>query len=413
MSHGSSKKAIISVFLCAFIECYDFLVYGNFGHIFSQMFFSQVNSENLSLILSFATFAIAFLVRPFGSLLFGYIGDKYGRKISLFISATLLILSVGGIAFLPLVSSIGVISPILLVVLRIFQGLSFGGEVGAIVLIAESVRKDQVVAVLSLHFAIAILGGATGSFIFQLCYNFIPEAQFYSWGWRIPFIIGLVMSMMLPILRNSVEESKQYLEYTSGKKVSKVPILDIILRHKKISVITFSLIAASNALFYVFFVFLNIQQKVSIPIYSLLIFTMLVSGFISFLFFRVYKPENVSLVIQVLFIVCVSPVVYLLGLNSIVSYFILAIVLGMYATPILSILIFLFPVNIRQTGFSMCYSVAAGLGGATPAVCLWLIELTGCSMSPIFYLDFYVLFSLLGLLCLKRYNEKQCEVAYA
>ncbi|AUO54927.1 MFS transporter [Ehrlichia canis] len=415
MSHSLNKKAIFSLLLCAFIECYDFLVYGNFGRIFSQMFFSQINNESLSLILSFAIFAIAFFVRPIGSLLFGYIGDKYGRKVSLFVSASMLILSVGGIAFLPTVDSIGVLAPILLVLLRTLQGLSFGGEVGAIVLIAESVSKNKVPALLSLHFALAIIGGATGSFIFKLCYNFIPEVQFYSWGWRIPFIIGLIMSIILPFLRHSIEESRQYLDYTSGKKVSKVPILDIVLRYKKICIITFSLIGAANALFYMFFVFLDVQQQLSIMGYCLLILTMLASGFISFLLFQIYKPENVVFIIQVVFITCVSPAVCFLGLNSVISYFILAVILGLYATPLLSMLVFLLPVSIRQTGFSMCYSIAVAVfGGATPAVCLWLSEITQSSISPIIYLDCCALLSLVGILCLKQHNVKKCEqVMYA
>ena len=411
MSHNPSIKSTLSVLLCAFIECYDFLVYGNFSRIFSDMFFSHV-SESLSLILSFMIFAIAFFVRPFGSLLFGYIGDKYGRKISLFISATLLILSVGGIAFLPLFESIGILSPILLVLFRTLQGLSFGGEVGAIVLIAENAKKDHFIYLLSSHFAVSILGSATGCIIFKLCYNLIPETQFYSWGWRIPFVIGLVMAMFLPFLRRTIQESHQYLSYVSDNEFSKVPVLDIILRHKRTCVIIFSLVGAANAMFYMFYVFLNIQQKVDMLTYIFLILTMLVSGFISVTLLKVFKLENLALVFQVLFITCISPIICFLGFDSVLTYFILASALGIYATPILCIVVFLFPVNIRQTGFSICYSIAVAIfGGATPVICLWLVEVTKLSISPIFYLDFCALFSLCGLFFLKKYNmiERSCE----
>ena len=404
MLHNLSVKSTLSVLLCAFIECYDFLIYGNFSHIFSEIFFSHI-SESLSLILSFIIFAISFFVRPFGSLLFGYIGDKYGRKVSLVISATLLILSVGGIVFLPLFESIGILSPILLVLLRTLQGLSFGGEIGAVVLIAENARKDNFVYLLSLHFAVAILGGATGCIIFKLCYNLIPEAQFYSWGWRIPFLVGLIMAILLPFLRRSIEESQQYLNYVSNRKVSKVPILDIVLRHKRACIITCSLVGAANTLFYMFYVFLNIQQKVDMTTYILLTLTILVSGFLSVTLFKICKLENVILVIQVLFVTCISPIICFLGFNSVLTYFILAGVLGMYATPVLSVVVFLFPVNIRQTGFSISYSIAVAVfGGATPAVCLWLVQITKLSIAPIFYIDVCALFSLYGLFCLKKYN---------
>ncbi|MGN7619082.1 MAG: MFS transporter [Ehrlichia sp.] len=124
MSKNLGIKPTLSVLLCAFIECYDFLVYGNFSRIFSQMFFSYL-TESFALALSFMSFSLAFFARPFGSLLFGYIGDRYGRKTALLGSASLLIMSVGGITFLPLVDTIGIFSPILLMTFRILQGLSF------------------------------------------------------------------------------------------------------------------------------------------------------------------------------------------------------------------------------------------------------------------------------------------------
>ncbi|QGR02361.1 MFS transporter [Ehrlichia ruminantium] len=399
-----SVRSALAVLLCAFIECYDFLLYGNFSRVFSKLFFSHI-SETLSLILALVIFAITFFVRPFGSVLFGYIGDKYGRRISLFISAVILIVSVGGVAFLPLFNSIGILSPILLVLLRTFQGLSFGGEVGAIVLIAESVKKDQVILMLCAHFMIAILGGAAGYFIFKVCYNLIPEAEFYSWGWRIPFIVGLFMAMMLPILRRSIEESSQYLHYKNSQRISKVPVLDIVLYHKKFFIMICSIVGSSNSLFYMFFVFLNVQQPVSIITYSFLTLTVLVCGLISFFLYKRYKPESVAIIFQILFITCVSPIVCYFGFKSLVTYFIFAASLGIYSTPILSVVIFLFPVNVRQTGFSFSYSVAVAVfGGTAPAICLWLTEVTGLSISPIFYLDGCSLLALGSLFFLKRYN---------
>ncbi|QGR02355.1 MFS transporter [Ehrlichia ruminantium] len=410
MLHNTSIKSILAVLLSAFIECYDFLLYGNFSYVFSRIFFSHV-SETLSLILSFIIFAIAFFIRPFGSLLFGYIGDKYGRKISLFMSISLLIISVGGIAFLPLFDSIGVLSPILLVLLRVLQGLSFGGEAGAIVLMAESVRKDQIILISFAHFVIAMLGGAAGSFIFKLCYSLIPEAEFYAWGWRIPFIVGLVMATLLPILRCSVKESYQYLNYKSShRKICKVPILDIVLYHKKFCIIILSVVGTSNILFYMFFVFLNIQQRVDIVTYTFLILVMLISGFLSLFIYKKYKSEDVMIVFQVLFVTCISCIISYFGFYTLITYFILAVALGIYATPVLSMVILLFPVNIRQTGFSLCYSIAIAMfGGTTPAICLWLVKVTGLSISPILYFDICALLSLYGLFILKKYNiEKAC-----
>ena len=216
---------------------------------------------------------------------------------------------------------------------------------------------------------IAILGGAVGYFIFKICYNLIPETEFYSWGWRIPFIIGLVMAIVLPILRNSIEESSQYLHYKNNQKISKIPVLDIVLYHKKFFIVICSIVGSSNSLFYMFFVFLNMQQSVGIMTYSFLILTVLVFGIISLFLYRRYKPENIAIMFQVLFITCISPIVCYFGFKSLITYFIFAASLGIYSTPILSIVIFLFPVNVRQTGFSFSYSVAVAVfGGTAPSI---------------------------------------------
>ncbi|WP_078400015.1 MFS transporter [Ehrlichia ruminantium] len=406
MSKLSNIKPTLSVLICAFIECYDFMVYGNFSRIFSEMFFSHL-TEEFAVVLSFMTFAIAFIVRPFGSLLFGYIGDKFGRKLALFSSATLLIISLSGITFLPQVEVIGVLSPILLIIFRILQGLSFAGEVGCMLLIMENVKDNRdIVFPMGAHFLISILGGAIGCFIFKLCYNFIPEAQFYSWGWRIPFFIGLIMSILLPFLRNSIEESKQYLEYNRQQKISKVPILDVILHHKKsCCAIVFS-VPFCNSLFYIFFVFLGIQQKVSISLYALLILMILISGAIFSMICRVYKPTTVALYSQIFFMIVISPIIYFLGFDSYITYLIIAISLGMCSTPLFALFMLVFPVNVRQTGFSVSYSIAAGCFGAlTPVLFLWLSDSLQLITAPIFCIDFYAVVSLYSFYYLKTHEK--------
>ncbi|WP_395877596.1 MFS transporter [Ehrlichia muris] len=399
MSTNSNVKSMLSVLLCAFIECYDFLVYGNFSKIFSQMFFSHL-TENFALLLSFMTFGIAFFVRPFGSLLFGYIGDKYGRKIVLLSSVTLLIISVGGITFLPLFESIGVLSPILLIVFRILQGLSFSGEIGAVILMAENIRNNRNIAyAMGSHFLVAIFGGAVGCFVFKLCYNLIPETQFYSWGWRIPFAIGLAMSLSLPFLRSSIEESKEYLDYKSKSKISKIPILDVISNYKKPCIITLIFVPFCNSLFYTFFVFLGVQSKVSMTIYALLILTITLSCCLVSILCRIYKTTTVALCLQVFFILGISPLVWFFG-KSIVTYFLIAFSLGMCSTPLAAMIMLLFPANVRQTGYSVSCNIAIGcFGMLTPALFLWLAKL---GMSPVLCVDLYALLSLYGFYCLKK-----------
>ncbi|AAZ68312.1 MFS transporter [Ehrlichia canis] len=399
MSTRSSVKPILSILICAFVECYDFLIYGNFSRMFSKMFFAHI-TEDFAMVLSLMSFGMAFFVRPFGSLLFGYIGDKYGRKTALFSSATLLIISVGGIAFLPLFETIGVLSPILLIVFRVLQGLSFAGEIGAVVLMVENAKNTRnIIYAMYSHFIVGIFGGAVGCYIFKLCNNLIPEYQFYSWGWRIPFIVGLLMSFSLPFLRNSIEESREYLYYNNKNKISKVPIVDIILNYKYPFIMVCIFVPFCNALFYTFFVFLEVQSKVNVLIYSLLILTIVLSGYLISLICRVYKTTTVVFSANIFFIVIISPLIWFFG-ESIFTYFLTALSLGMASTPLSAILMLLFPANVRQTGYSVAFSIGIGcFGMLTPMIFLWLSQL---GLSTVFCMDLYALFSLYGFYCLKK-----------
>ena len=169
-----------------------------------------------------------------------------------------------------------------------------------------------------------------------------------------------------------------------------------------------------NSLFYVFFVFLGIQQKVSISLYALVILTILISGAIFAMICRVYKPTTVALCSQIFFIVVISPIIYLLGFDSYITYFIIAISLGMCSTPLFALLMLIFPVNVRQTGFSVSYSVAAGCFGAiTPVLFLWLSDVLHLTMSPVLCIDFYAIVSLYSFYYLKTHKEiKEYESVY-
>ncbi|RZB12991.1 MFS transporter [Ehrlichia minasensis] len=399
MSAHSSVKPMLSILICTFIECYDFLIYGNFSKMFSKMFFSHL-TEDFAMVLSLMSFGMAFFVRPFGALLFGYIGDKYGRRTALLSSAALLIISVGGIAFLPLFETIGILSPILLIILRILQGLSFSGEIGAVVLMVENAKDARnIVYAMYSHFVVKVFGGVIGCCVFKLCNNLIPEYQFYSWGWRIPFVVGLVMSLSFPFLINSIEESREYLDCSNKNKISKVPIIDIILNYKHPFIVVCVFIPFCHALFYTFFVFLEVQSRVNMLIYSLLALTTVLSGYLVYLVCRLYKTTTVVFNINIFFIVIISPIMWFFG-ESIFTYFLVALSLGMCSTPLGAVLMLLFPANVRQTGYSVAFNIGIGcFSMLTPMIFLWLSKL---GLSTVFCIDFYALFSLYGLYYLKK-----------
>lgn len=182
------KKTVIATGIGNAMEWFDFGLYSYLAVIISKNFFSQVDNDQLKLVFTFATFAIAFLLRPIGGIVFGIIGDKYGRKIVLTTTIILMAFSTLLIGVLPTYNQIGVWAPILLLLARVLQGFSTGGEyAGAMVYVAES-SPDRKRNSLGCGLEIGTLSGYIAASILVFVLNIsLTETQLNSWGWRIPF----------------------------------------------------------------------------------------------------------------------------------------------------------------------------------------------------------------------------------
>ncbi len=173
------------------LEAYDFSIYGYFAVIISNNFFPE-SSVWGSIIKMYSIFAIGFLARPIGALIYGYIGDIYGRKLSMYISIITIAISTGLIGLLPSKDIIGVFAPILLIILRFIQGLSLGGEyTGSIIYILENTRKNK-----TFYGSLAIAGGNIGlllaSIVSYILTSYLSNDFLHSYGWRIAFIIAFL-----------------------------------------------------------------------------------------------------------------------------------------------------------------------------------------------------------------------------
>ncbi|PSJ44099.1 MFS transporter [Zobellella endophytica] len=205
-----SRRAIISSYLGSTVEFYDFLLYAAAASlVFPTLFFGELE-PGVGLMLSFLTLAAGYVARPVGGLLFGHFGDKVGRKLVLFI--TLMVM--GGVSvvigLLPTYETIGVAAPITLVVLRVIQGLAVGGEwAGATLLAMEHSSKKSK----GFGASIAVSGGPSGAVLATMVlglFSLLPEDQFMSWGWRIPFLLSAILVIIGLYLRYSVTESPEF-----------------------------------------------------------------------------------------------------------------------------------------------------------------------------------------------------------
>lgn len=248
-SAKDSRRALVSSFLGSTVEYYDFLLYAAAaGLVFPQLFFSAGMDPALGTALSFVILLAGYISRPIGGILFGHFGDKYGRKNMLFITLMMMGLVSVAIGLMPTFEAIGVAAPLILVLLRVIQGLAVGGEwAGATLMAAEHVKEKN----RGFAASIAVTGGPTGSVLATLILGLfagLPEDQFLSWGWRIPFLLSAALVVIGLYLRYRVTESPDFIKARQAGEVhTGVPIMRVLKRYPLSSL--YGILAAAGPLF--------------------------------------------------------------------------------------------------------------------------------------------------------------------
>ncbi|MBY0462069.1 MAG: MFS transporter, partial [Alphaproteobacteria bacterium] len=233
-----NTKSLLACTIGNIIEWYEFIVFGYFAHVIGAVFF-PASSPLLSLFKAFGVFAIGIMVRPLGGILFGHIGDKFGRKSALFYSMALMSVPTFLIGLLPTYESIGISASILLILIRLLQGLAMGGEyAGTMTYLVEGAELKNKgfygsIAALSL-----VIGMAFGSLLSALLHNTLSQEQMFEWGWRIPFLISSVGIIWAIYLRFNLKESQGFLEFQKGNSISKLPIKEVFSKDLKPILVT-------------------------------------------------------------------------------------------------------------------------------------------------------------------------------
>ncbi|MEM6827685.1 MAG: MFS transporter [Pseudomonadota bacterium] len=188
-------------------EWYDFFIYGTLAYILKDAFY-DVENDTLGLLLVWSTFAVGFAFRPIGAILFGFLGDKLGRKYTFLVTVTLMGIATAGVGFIPTVASIGVAAPIIVILLRVIQGLALGGEYGgAAIYVAEHAPPEKRGFYTSFIQA-SVAGGFVLSIIVVLsCRALLPTEDFEAWGWRIPFLLSIALLAISLWMRLMLSES--------------------------------------------------------------------------------------------------------------------------------------------------------------------------------------------------------------
>ncbi|NEU94517.1 MFS transporter [Bradyrhizobium uaiense] len=254
------NRIVVSSMIGTAVEWYDFLIYGMAtALVFNKLFF-PLSDPTLSTIAAFGTYAVGFLARPLGAAIFGHFGDRVGRKAMLAMTIVIMGLGTFLIGLLPTYDQIGIAAPLLLVLLRLLQGIGLGGEWGgAVLMVVENSptrNRGLLGSVVQIGWPIGNLA-AIGVFAVL---GHLPESDFLAWAWRIPFLISIVLVAVGLYIRLKLAETPVFRETEARKELAKVPLVDILARHRrplftaiglKLSEVTYAIVAGVFAISYV------------------------------------------------------------------------------------------------------------------------------------------------------------------
>jgi MFS family permease len=246
--HGITKeerKVIFASSLGTVFEWYDFYLYGSLAAIIAKHFFAGVN-ETTSFIFALLAFAAGFAVRPFGAIVFGRLGDMIGRKHTFLITIVIMGISTAIVGFLPGYATIGVAAPIILITLRLLQGLALGGEYGgAATYVAEHAPKGKRGYFTSWIQTTATLGLFLSLLVILACRTVLGTEAFEAWGWRIPFLLSILLLIVSVYIRLQLSESPVFLKMKAEGKASKAPLTESFARWENLKIVIMALLGGT------------------------------------------------------------------------------------------------------------------------------------------------------------------------
>ena len=412
------RRVVFATVVGTTVEWYDFFIYATaVGLVFGQLFFEPLGAD--SVIIAFATVGVSFLFRPLGAFLAGHFGDKYGRKVVLMWTLILMGVATALIGVLPDYRTIGILAPILLVLLRILQGISAGGEWGGAVLMAVEHAPKKRRGMFGASPQIGVpLGLLLASGVMAVMAMVAPGDAFLEWGWRVPFLFSVVLILIGWYVRRRVEESPVFAELNARKEKAHMPIVQLVRRHALLVVIAALVFAGNNAVGYMTtggYIQgyatnpegpLGLERGPVLWAVTGSAVTWLLSTLAAGWFADRIGRRTTYLVGWGLQLVGVFLLFPLVNTGEIGLLFlglaILTVGLGFTYGPQAALYTELFPASIRFSGVSISYAIGAILGGAfAPTIATALVQATGSTQSVTWYLAGMTVIGLIATLLLR------------
>ena len=420
------RRAATASFMGNFVEWFDYAAYGYLATVIALTFFPQTDATT-GLMATFAVFALSFIVRPMGGLIWGHFGDKYGRRSALSWSILIMTVSTFCIGILPGYNQIGLLAPALLLLIRMVQGFSASGEyAGASAFLAEYApdgKRGFYTSIVPASTAAGLLFGA----LFVACMHALMTSEhLHDWGWRLPFLLAAPFGLVGRYIRMSLQDSPKFLEMEKRLEAKEcathAPVRELLTVHRRAVTIGIGVTCLNAVAFYLLLSYMPtylstemgmsegdsfIASTVSLATYIGLIFLM---GKLSDRFGR----KTMLVTASVLFLLLTFPLFGMLGNPSLVVILMIQIafgaILAMNDGTLPCFLAEIFPTRVRFSGFAFSFNVAnAVFGGTAPFIATWLIHMTGNKMAPAWYLLAAAAVALIAMLASRETAHKALQ----
>ncbi|MCL2296731.1 MAG: MFS transporter [Proteobacteria bacterium] len=398
---AARRRAVIAAVLGNAFEFFDFAIYGMFAVVIAKVFFPAVNEIN-SIMATVAVFGAAFVLRPIGGILLGMYTDIAGRKKALSLTVILMALGTGMIGLVPPYAAIGIAAPLLIVFARLLQGFSMGGEFSsAVSMLIEYAPKHRRGLYGSWQMSSQGLAFSLGSLSAFLLTQGLSQEALESWGWRIPFLLGILIGPVGFYIRQRVAESPEFVEAMKTRpEQPRSPLTEVLRRFPKEILCGFGLIVVGAAASYVVIIYLPIFGVTQL---GLTLGEVQLSTFLACLVLLVLCPiaGYCSDLIGRKSVLFTAITVYALVVYPLFSHFLanpslaamiltqcsLAVCMSFFWGPMPATMAELFPVRVRSTGLSLSFNLGGALfGGLAPLYLTYLLRETGNPMVPAYYL---------------------------
>lgn len=424
MEQKVTKRVLIASLIGSSIEWFDYFLYGTVAAlVFNDLFF-HADDPTVGLLLAYASFALAFFIRPIGGIIFSHIGDRIGRKKTLVLTLSLMGGATVLMGLLPTYHSIGTMAAVLLILLRLIQGLGLGGEWGGALLLAvEYAPKEKRGLFGSIPQMGVTIGMLLGTLALSLM-SLLPENAFMTWGWRVPFILSALLVVFGLWIRKGIDETPSFKAAQEKGEIARVPFVETMRTHWKEVLIAIGGKVVETAPFYIFSTFIvsyataNLGFSRTVTLNAVTIATVITTLLIPVMGRLSDKVGRKPLYVggTVLMMLYAFPYFWLLHQNSKVLLILATVLgLGIIWAPITAVLgtMFseIFKSNVRYTGISLGYQIGAAVaGGTAPLVATALLRAYNNSYVPVaLYIIFTSVISLIAIAAVRDRTDEELD----